>query len=135
MTAATNYLETAIFNVVFRNTAFTPPASVYLALFTSTATVADLEAGTTTNEVSTTSTAYARQLITFGAPSNGSASNSSNITFSAATASWGTVRYVGICDALTAGNLLWYAQLSSDITVNTGNTLQFASNTITPSVA
>jgi hypothetical protein len=133
MSAASNYLETAIFNHVFRNTSYTPAATLYLGLFTSTATAADLEAGTLTNEVSGGS--YARQTVTFGAPSNGVGSNSGTVTFPTATAGWGTIRYVAVMDASTSGNVLWYAQLSSDVTINSGNTFQFNSASVSPSVA
>jgi hypothetical protein len=133
MSAASNYLENAIFNHVFRNTSYTSPATLYLALFTSTATAADLEAGTLTNEVSGGS--YARQTATFSAPSNGAGSNSGTVTFPTASANWGTIRYVAIMDAASSGNILWYAQLSSDVTINSGNTFQFNSSSVSPSVA
>lgn len=65
MSDASNYLEDAIIDHVFRNTALTSPTTVYVALFTA---VSDAEAGTGT-EVS--GGAYARQAVTFAAPSNG----------------------------------------------------------------
>lgn len=133
MSQASNYLETAIFNHVFRNTAYTSPSSLYLALFTSTATSADLEAGTITNEVSGGS--YARQAVTFAAPTNGVGSNSGTITFPTASAGWGTIRYVAVMDASSSGNVLWYAQLTSDVTINSGNTFQFNTGSVSPSVA
>ncbi len=132
MSAASNYLETAIFNHVFRNTAYTSPASLYLALFTSTATAADLEAGTITNEVSGGS--YARQAVTFSAPTNGAGGNSGTITFPTASAGWGTIRFVAVMDASSSGNVLWYAQLTSDVSINSGNTFQFNAASVVPSV-
>lgn len=133
MSQASNYLETAIFNHVFRNTSYTSPASLYVALFTSTATSADIEAGTLTNEVS--GGAYARQAITFGAPTNGAGSNSGTITFTTASANWGIIRFAAIMDASSAGNVLWWAQLNSDVTINSGNTYQFNTASVAPSVA
>lgn len=133
MSAASNYLETALFNHVFRNTAYTSPSTLYLALFTSTATAADLEAGTLTNEVSGGS--YARQVVTFGAPTNGAGSNSGTITFPTASALWGTIRFAAVMDASSSGNLLWYAQMTSDITINSGNSFQFNTASVSPSVA
>lgn len=133
MSQASNYLETAIFNHIFRNTAYTPAATLYAALFTSTASAADLEAGTLTNEVSGGS--YARQTITFGAPTNGVGSNSGTITFPTASAGWGAIRYVAVMDASSSGNILWYAQLTSDVTINSGNTFQFNTGSVSPSVA
>ncbi len=133
MSQASNYLETALFNHIFRNTAYTPAATIYLALFTSTATGAELEAGTLTNEV--TGGSYARQTATFGAPTNGVGSNSSTVTFPTASAGWGTIRYVAAMDASSSGNVLWWAQLTSDVTINTSNTFQFNSGSVSPSVA
>lgn len=133
MSAASNFLENKIFDHVFRNTAYTPAATLYLALFTSTGTTAELEAGTLTNEV--TGGSYARQTVSFAAPSNGAGSNSGSITFPAASAGWGVIRYVAVMDASTSGNVLWYAQLSSDVTINSGNTFQFNASSVTPSVA
>ena len=133
MSAASNYLETALFNHVFRNTAYTPAATLYLGLFTSTGSTAELEAGTLTNEVSGGS--YARQTVAFSAPTNGAGGNSGSVTFPTASAPWGTIRFVAILDASTAGNVLWYAQLSSDVTINSANTFQFNAASVTPSVA
>lgn len=133
MSQASNFLETSLFNHVFRNTAYTPAATLYLALFTSTATSAELEAGTLTNEV--TGGSYARQTVTFGAPTNGAGSNSSTVTFPTASAGWGTIRFVAVMDASSTGNVLWYAQLTSDVTINTSNTFQFNSGSVAPSVA
>lgn len=133
MSQASNYLETKIYDHVFRNTAYTPAATLYLALFTSTATSAELEAGTLTNEV--TGGSYARQTVTFGAPTNGAGSNSGTITFPTASAGWGTIRFVAVMDASSSGNVLWYAQLTSDVTINTSNTFQFNAGSVAPSVA
>lgn len=123
MSAASNYLENKLFDHTFRNTAYTPAATLYVAAFTSTATAADIEAGTLTNEV--TGGSYARQTITFGAPTNGAGTNSGTITFPTASAGWGTIRFAAVMDASSSGNVLGYMQLNSDVTINSGNTLQF----------
>ena len=114
MTQISNYLENAIINATVRNTTFTSPSTVYLGLFTSDPT----DAGTGT-EVSGGS--YARQSITFASPSNGVTSNSAQITFPTATASWGTVGWIGIYDSLTSGNLLYHAPLTTSKTIANGD--------------
>ena len=120
MAEFSTYMENAIINLM-RNTAFTQiPA--YVALFTSTATEAELEAGTLTNEVSGGS--YARQLAGLSAPSNGASSNAADITFPTATANWGTVHLVALMDAATAGNVLMYSLLDADKIVNSGDTFK-----------
>jgi len=72
MSEMSNYLENALINATLRNTSYTSPATVYLALYTSDPTDAD-----TGTEV--TGNAYVRQSITFGAPSNGASTNTAAI--------------------------------------------------------
>jgi hypothetical protein len=119
MAAMSNYLENAIVNAVLRNTSYTSPTTVYVALFTSDPT----DAGTGT-EVSGGS--YARKAITFGAPSNGVTSNSATVTFDQATGSWGTVTYMALYDASTSGNMLIYGALTTSKTITTGDVFSFA---------
>ena len=76
MSDMSNYLENALINATFRNTAYTSSATVYVALYTA---VTDAEAGTGTEVANSAS--YARTAVTFGAPSNGVISNSSDCTF------------------------------------------------------
>ena len=120
MAEFSTYMENVIINLM-RNTAFTQiPA--YVALFTSTATGAELEAGTLTNEVS--GGAYARQLAGLSAPSDGVSSNGADITFPTATANWGTVAFVALMDAATVGNVLMYSALDVNKVVNSGDTFK-----------
>ncbi len=119
MAEMSNYLENALINATLRNTSYTSPATVYLALYTSDPTDAD-----TGTEVSGGS--YARQSITFGSPSNGVSTNSAAIEFPQATDSWGTVAYVGIRDASTSGNLLFHTALDASKTIATGDVFRVA---------
>lgn len=122
MGAMSNYLETALLNMVFRNQNYTRPTTVYVALYTSDPTEAD--SGT---EV--TGGSYARQAVTFGAPTTaGTASqiaNSSDITFPVATANWGTITHVGIRDAATAGNLLYFGPVTNPRSILANDQLKF----------
>jgi hypothetical protein len=43
------------------------------------------------------------------------------VEFTAATASWGTIVAVGVFDASTAGNLLAWADLTVNKTIDTGD--------------
>lgn len=128
MSEMTNYLEDALVNHVFRNTALTSPTTVYVALFTA----APGEAGGGT-EVSDGS--YARQAITFAAPSNGTISNTGTITFPTATGSWGTVTDFAILDAASGGNMLMYSPLDASKTVGNGDTATFAGSALTVTFA
>lgn len=128
MSEMSNYLENALVNAVLRNTAYTSPTTVYLALYTTDPT--DADSGT---EVS--GNAYARQSITFGAPSNGVTTNSAAIEFPQATGSWGTVAYVGIRDASTAGNLLFHTPLDASKTIATGDVFRVAAGSLSVTLA
>ena len=119
MAEMSNYLENALINVTLRNTAYTAPTTVYLGLYTTDPTDAD-----TGTEV--TGNGYVRQAITFGAPSNGVSTNSAAIEFPQATGSWGTVAYIGIRDASTAGNLLFHTPLDASKTIATGDVFRLA---------
>lgn len=117
MSSFSDYLENALLNHVFRNTSLTSPTTTYLALYT----VSPSDAGGGT-EVS--GSGYARQAITFGAPSGGAISNTGAVSFTASGGNFGTVVAVGIFDALTTGNLLAWDAITS-ATVNNGDTIQF----------
>jgi hypothetical protein len=128
MAEMANYLEDAIINAVLRNTSYTSPATVYVALYTSDPTDAD-----TGTEVSGGS--YARTAVTFGAPSNGVTTNSASVTFPTATASWGTVSYIGLRDASTSGNLLFHTALDEAKTVGTGDIFTISTGNLSVTLA
>lgn len=114
MTAFSDYLENALLDHTLRNVSLTSPATVYLGLHTSA--TGDDDSGT---EVSGGS--YARQALTFNAPSAGSTANSALVTFPTSTASWGTVTHFGIYDSLAGGNLLYWGALTVSKTVDNGD--------------
>jgi len=128
MAEFSNYLENAIINAVLRNTTYTSPATVYVGLFTNDPT--DADSGT---EVSGGS--YARTSVTFGAPSNGVSTNSADVTFPTATASWGEVTHVGLYDASTAGNLLFHTGLDTAKTIDSGDIFKITSGNLSVTLA
>lgn len=100
-----DYAENKILDHVFGNTAFSAPATLYLALFTTLPN----DAGSGGTEVS--GGGYARKDITnnttnFPNASGGVKSNGAAFTFSAATIPWGTIKGWGLYDASSAGNLI-----------------------------
>ena len=137
MSAASNYTENKVLDHVLRNTAFTQPSGLHLALFTNTSgnAATNLESGTLSDEVSTSGTAYGRQSVSFSAASSGSATSSGTVTFSAATANWGTITHVAIMDASTSGNVLFYGAVTTSKTIETGDTFQVSSGNLTVSLA
>ena len=124
MAEFSNYLENALINAVLRNTSYTSPATVYVALYTTDPTDAD-----TGTEVS--GNAYARQSVTFSSPSNGVTSNSAAVEFPQATGSWGTVAYIGLRDASSGGNLLFHTALDASKTIATGDVFRIAAGSLT----
>ncbi len=141
MSAASNYLENKVLDHVLGEGArdFTSPAALYVALFkeTGTGTLANLEVGTLTDEISTSGTAYSRQAINFSAASSGSAASNGTVTWTTATANWGTVTAVAIMDNATvgSGNVLFYGNLSTPKAIDNGDTFQISSTNLTVSLA
>ena len=128
MAEISNYLENALINATLRNTAYTSPTTVYVGLYTSDPT--DAGSGT---EVSGGS--YARTAVTFGAPSDGVSTNSAAVEFPQATASWGTVAYIGILDASTSGNLLYHTALDASKTIASGDVFRIATGSLSVTLA
>jgi len=108
-----NFLETEILDHVFAGAAYTAPATLYLALYTAAP-------GETGGGTEVSGGAYARQSVAFTTTGN-TTSNSAAVEYPTATASFGTVTHVGVFDALTSGNLMAYATLSSSKTIDTGD--------------
>lgn len=113
----TDYLEKKLLDHCLGVASYTMPTTIYLALFTSDPT----ETGVAGAEVS--GNAYARQSIAFSATTSGTGttSNSADVTFPAATASWGTITHIGLMDAETTGNMLWYGPLTTSKAVATSD--------------
>jgi hypothetical protein len=128
MSEISNYLENALINATLRNTAYTSPTTVYVALYTTDPTDAD-----TGTEVS--GNAYARQSVTFSAPSDGATSNSAAVEFPQATGSWGTVAYIGLRDASSGGNLLYHTPLDASKTIATGDVFRIAIGSLTVTIS
>ena len=126
MGAFSNYLEEKIVEHFLRNKAITPPTTVYVALFES-------DPGEGTSGTETAFTGYARQSSAWTALDvNGQTKNTAALTFPAngnASASV-TITHLALYDASTAGNRLFYAQLSAPKTLSPGDVLSFASNAI-----
>jgi hypothetical protein len=109
-------------------------ATTWVGLFT-TAPTTDASASFTGTEV--TGGSYARvsvassvwSAITGGSTAPSQISNSSIITFVTPTASWGTVLAIGIFDAVTAGNLLWWNPITSQA-IGTGVVASFAASAL-----
>lgn len=123
-----DYLELKVLDHILGGGDYTRPATVYLALFT--ATPSDTGGGT-----ECTGSNYARLAITnnatnWPAASAGSKKNGVYFLFPIPTGTWGTVTAIGIFDAATSGNLLFWSTITSK-SVTTGVPVYFAVDSIT----
>ena len=128
MSEMSNYLENALINHTLRNSALSAPSAVYVSLHT-----ANPDEDASGSELS--GSAYARQAATFAAPSNGVSTTSADINFPQATGSWGTVSHIGIWDASSSGNMLYYTALDASKTIATGDILKIAAGSLTVTLA
>jgi hypothetical protein len=123
MSALTNYSEAKLLDHLLAVAAFTAPSGIYGALFTDATT--DAGGGT---EV--TGGSYAREAITFGAaagPDPMESSNSGDVTYTTATAAWGTITNAALFDAVSSGNMLVHGALTSSRIIGIGDTFRFLS--------
>ena len=125
-----NYLENALLNATLNATTYTAPATVYVSLWTSDPT--DAGSGT---EVSGGS--YARTAVSFATASgtSGNVLNDADVTFPTATASWGTVGWIGINDAATSGNLLYHTALDTSKTIDSGDIFKISTGNLSVTLA
>ena len=108
-----NYLENKVLDHVFGGVAYTAPATLYVGLFTSSP-------GETGSGTEVSGGSYARQTIAFTVTGS-QASNTAAVEFPTATASWGTITFAAIYDALSGGNLLAYGALTTSKTIDNGD--------------
>ena len=127
----TNYAESALIQHLTGEAAYTPAATLYVALCTADPT--DAATGASCNETANAG-GYARQAITFAAASGGSIAQSGQIDFPQASADYASpITHYCIVDSATygAGNALAYGAFSASKTINTNNTPYIADGEIT----
>lgn len=110
MGSKADYLENKMLDHVLRNTLYTQPATVYSALFT----VIPSDS-TNTGEVTNATSGYTRVATTFctaGATVIGQSVNIGAVTFTTAAAAYTVVGW-GLFDAITGGNLLYWATVTT----------------------
>jgi hypothetical protein len=115
-------VRNSLLGLLFGNTSYSPPATIYVALFTTTPT--DLNTGTGGVEMSGGS--YARAAVTnnttnFPTPSGGATSNGTTISFAAPTTNSGTVNGMGFYTASSGGTWLGGAPLTTPRVINSGD--------------
>lgn len=113
--SASNYLENKLIDHALGTTTFTKPTTIYVGLYT--VSPSDAAGGT---EVAGGS--YARNSTTFAAASGGSATNNASIDFTNMPGC--TIVAVGVFDALSGGNLLFWSTLDTNRTIVAGDTVR-----------
>lgn len=135
MGALTDYLESALLNHIFRGSAYSAPATLYIGLVQGFSS-GNLESGIL-DEPSVGG--YQRQSYSASSSSwiapydSGSAKftyNTSAIEFPVATADIGNISGVFISDDSTSGNILFYGQLSSSRNIREGDQFIFSSGSL-----
>lgn len=128
------YLSQRLLNQIFGGTAYSFPATLYLALFTVAPTIS-------TTGTEATGSAYVRLSITCNTTNwpaiSGSTTTISNgvlLTMATATGNWSSssnMTDAGFFDALSSGNLLYWGDLTVAKPVFNGDTPSFAIGALT----
>lgn len=122
MPALSTYAQNKVSEHLAGKTAFALP-TCFLALAT-----AAPSAGTTGSTLAEPSGgSYARVALAgdWASASGGSISNNVVINFPQSTSAWGTLTHAAVCDAASAGNVLFFAPLSASITGQSSQTVSF----------
>ena len=130
MSALSDHAENLILNFLMTSGTATRPTAWYVALYT--AAPSDAGGGT---EVS--GNGYSRQTVAWDTATGtgGTTDNTGAVSFTATGGNFGTIVAIGIHDASSGGNLLWHGALSTNKTVNDGDTLEFAAGAIDLTIA
>lgn len=133
MAGFTDVYENSLLDHVFRNQSYTPPATVYVGLFTAAPTDAYTSGVPTGTEVSGGS--YARTSATFGAAASGSITNSGTVTFPTSSAAWNSgsnITHFGVFEASSGGTMIGWGSITTPQAVGAANiTLSFAASALT----
>ena len=164
MSAASDYLEDKLLDhtlnfgngslTVGTGRGYTPPATVYVALFADSGSgvAATLESNTSGTDATSkfgyyeiNNGSYARQSITFanaGAATTGTITSNQTVSFPVATADYDSagstgnvVTHLALMDASTDGNVLFFGALTTNKTVSSGDQFTISSGNLSISLA
>lgn len=119
-----DFLENELLDQMFGALAYTAPATLYIALSTTTTT--DVGGKTEPAGGSYARKAVTNNKTTWDTASGGALANAIEIAFVTATASWGTITHFAIMDASSGGNMLAHGALDTSKAVGDGDTAKFA---------
>jgi hypothetical protein len=121
MANLSNYAEDKVLDHLFKNTSYTSPTA-YVGYFNNSITDASVPTEVSGNN-------YARVEISskMGSSSSGTISNTSAITFPAASGGdHGVITAIAIFDAASSGNMIAYGDLTTSKTISDGDQLNIA---------
>jgi hypothetical protein len=123
MAGFSDYLEKKLLDHTFGGVAYTPPAAIYVALYS--AAPSDTGGGT---EVTTTIRTAGRPAATFGPAANVSTamttSNTAIVDFGA-SAGTATVTHFGLFDAASGGNFLGWNAVTTSLAITPNINVSF----------
>ncbi len=130
MAEMSDYLEVALLNATLNGTAFTAVNDPYVSLHTADPT----DAGT---GAEVTGGSYARTAASFATASgtSGLVATDADVTFPTATATWGTVGWIGLWDAASGGNMLYHTALDASKTIDSGDIFKITTGNLTVELA
>lgn len=120
-----DFLEDALLDHVFENTAYTSPTALYVAL--STADPLDTGAGI----AEPVGNGYARQSEdNWDVASSRASENTDALVWTASGGDWGSITHWALFDHVSAGNMLAHGDFASARTISDGNSLNVAAGGI-----
>lgn len=140
-----DYLEDELIKHIFRTGSFTKPTVLAFTLLTTAADDDDTGIFTASTGVEVTNAgAYTRidrppldANWSATAGGDGQTDNVAAITYTQATASWGTVVAMAICSATAhnTGNMYFHSTVTTPRTIDNGDTAEFAAAAVTCTLA
>lgn len=130
MAEMSDYLEVALLNATLNGTAFTAVNNPYVSLHTA-------NPGDDGTGAEVTGGSYARTTASFATASgtSGLVATDADVTFPTATATWGTVGWIGLWDAASGGNMLYYTALDTSKTIDSGDIFKITASNLTVQLA
>ena len=130
MSSFTDYTENLVLNWLLTTNSATRPTAWYVGLFT--AAPSDTGGGTEVSGNGYARKATGTMTITGTATT---ATNAAAIEFDPASGgNWGTLTHAAIFDALTTGNMLAWAPLTTSRTINDGDVFRVPASSLTVSL-
>ena len=105
-------LANSILDEVLNGVEYSPPSTLYVALFDGD----PLDAG-----VEASGASYARQSISFNSAASQEVTSAADVQFPEATEDWGQITHTAIMNAETAGDILFSGSLTNNRNVYSGD--------------